>query len=284
MLSDLDDTLAAILNDNAAPTELRNADVSFETPDRAYGPGQPTVNLFLFEVQENRQLRDPEPVYERVGTQLVRQPAPLRVDCSYLVTAWSNDMAAARTAAEHLLLSQSLLWLSRFPIIPAGFLQGDLVDQPFPPPALVAQMDGTKNAGEFWTALGQPPRPSFNVVVTIAMSLDLPFPEGPPVVTKDIRINKITPPSVPSPVLARVFEIAGTVRDANTQDVLADASVTLVELGRAVRTDDDGRFRFADLTAGNYTLRAVAAGFTQLDKPIAVPGTVLNEYDVGLAP
>lgn len=284
MLNDLDDTLAAILNDADAPDHLENADVSFETPDRNYAPGQSTVNLFLYEVQENRQLRDPEPVLERVGDQFVRRPPPLRVDCSYLVTAWSNEAAAARTVAEHRLLSLSLLWLSRFPTIPAGFLQGGLANQPFPPPTLVAQMDGNKNAGEFWSALGQAPRPSFNLIVTIAMTLDTPFPEGPPVVTKEIRVKAVVPRDDAAPVLATVFEIAGIVTNANTQDVLSDAQVTLVELGRTSLTDEAGRFRFGNLSAGNYTLRAVKVGFTQLDKPIAVPGTVLNEYDVGLTP
>jgi len=49
MFHDLDSTLTAILDDGTAPTELRDAaDVSFETPDRNFAPGQPMVNLFLY--------------------------------------------------------------------------------------------------------------------------------------------------------------------------------------------------------------------------------------------
>ena len=50
MFHDLDSTLTAILDDGTAPTELHDADVSFETPDRNFAPAQPTENLFLFEV------------------------------------------------------------------------------------------------------------------------------------------------------------------------------------------------------------------------------------------
>ena len=52
MFHDLDSILTAILDDTTAPTELRDADVSFETPDRNVAPGQPTESLFLFEVPE----------------------------------------------------------------------------------------------------------------------------------------------------------------------------------------------------------------------------------------
>ena len=41
MFQDLDTTLEAMLDDAAAPTDLRNADVSFDTPDKDYKPAHP---------------------------------------------------------------------------------------------------------------------------------------------------------------------------------------------------------------------------------------------------
>jgi hypothetical protein len=52
MFHDLDSTLLTILNDADTPLELHDADVSFETLDRNFTTGQPTVDLFLFEVPE----------------------------------------------------------------------------------------------------------------------------------------------------------------------------------------------------------------------------------------
>ena len=66
MFDDLDASLAALLADGAAPPEVRTADVSFAMPDKDYQPGQPTLNLFLHEVQENRALRDDAPILQRV--------------------------------------------------------------------------------------------------------------------------------------------------------------------------------------------------------------------------
>jgi hypothetical protein len=277
MFHDLDDTLEAILDDGSAPTELRNAAVSFETPDKNFAPVQPTINLFLYEVKENRDLRDPVPITEIVAGQFVRRMPPLRVDCCYLVTAWSAQTLAAKVVEEHQLLAQALVWLSRFTTVPDPFLQGSLAGQPFPPPTLVAQMDGDKNSGEFWTALGSSPRPGFHLVVTIAMELGLESPEGPAVVTKEIQLTTDL-------VVETTFQIGGTVRDDSTSSPIADAEVIMVELNRAVSTGEDGRFDFVNVGEGNHTLRVSASGFATKEQPVSVPATVLNEYDVSLTP
>lgn len=281
MFQDLDTALSNLLNDPAAPADVRNADVSFETPDKNFTPAAETLNLFLYELKENRELRDPEPIREIVAGVVVRRQPPMRTDCTYLVTAWANNLAgAARVAGEHSLLGQTLVWLSRFATVPASFFAGgSLADPPFPPPTLVAQPKSDNTAGEFWSALGIPPRPAFHLTVTIALELGLQTPEGPPVVTKEITIREISPAA---PELAHFFEIGGTVTDAITTLAVEGAEVTLVETGATTVTDEQGHFRFSILEAGNYTLHVVAGGFAPQDKPVVVPGLVLNEYDVAL--
>ena len=278
MFHDLDSTLTAILNDASAPTELRNADVTFQTPDKNFAPGQPTVNLFLFDVKENRARREQVPHAERLGDAFVRRFPPLRVDCTYLVTTWSSEIGAIKIAEEHRLLGLAFLWLSRFGTVPDVFLQGSLANQPFAPLALLAHMEGRPNIGEFWSALAISPRPSFTLVATIAMTLALELPEGPPVVTHEIRLEIKDRPGTRE----ATFEIAGIVRNAATLAPLADASVTLLELERTARTDLAGRFRFDGLKSGPYTLRTAASGFVTLDRAIAVPAVTLNAYDANL--
>jgi hypothetical protein len=184
MFQDLDSTLSSMLNDGAMAlppivpplTELLGADISFITPDKDFiNPNRqlPAVNLFLYEVKENRDLRDPTPIVEKSGTCFIRRQPPVRIDCSYIVTAWSDEPDEQRVATEHRLLAQALLWLTRFPSIPTNYLQGTLVNQLYPPPMFVAQFDPNKNAGEFWDALAIAPRPAFYLTVTIAMDLSL---------------------------------------------------------------------------------------------------------------
>ncbi len=87
MFQDLDSTLAAMLADSLGQT----TDVDFETPDKNYAPQSKAINLFLYDVKENRKLRDPVPIREQTGDVFNRRMPPLRADCSYLVTTWSDD-------------------------------------------------------------------------------------------------------------------------------------------------------------------------------------------------
>ena len=276
MFQDLDRTLHAIVEDPMAPDLLRQADVSFETPDKDYAPDQTTLNLFLHEVSENRDLRDPEPIHTFERGAFRRQLPPLRVDCSYLVTAWSSRSGAQRAAEEHQLLGQALAWLSRFGTIPETYFQGSLVGQPYPPPTLVAQVEGRQAAGEFWSALGIAPRVAFRAVVTVALDLQLETIVGPEVVSREMRLRDHRAG------LESTFSIGGTVRDASSKALIVAASVRLEPLARGVRTDAVGRYRFRKLKAGHYTLVTTADGFAAQNISVEVPGRTPNAYDVEL--
>jgi hypothetical protein len=110
MIDELDQTLTRILDDPNAPTVLRNADVSFAIPDQNFSVRTETINLYLYDVHENRQLRDPIPIIERIGDTYVKRPPPLRVDCSYMVTAWSIKEGETLPDEEHRLLGLAMLW------------------------------------------------------------------------------------------------------------------------------------------------------------------------------
>jgi hypothetical protein len=163
MIRDLSETLRALL----APA-LPLADISFERPTDQFQPAQTTVNLFLYDVRENVELRSNEPVVRRLGNQSRTEPPPLRIACSYLVTAWptgGGDLALE----EHGLLSDSLRRLASFPTIPPEFLQGRLVGQQPPLPTMTAQPVGLNNPAEFWTALGNRLRVSLTLTATISL-------------------------------------------------------------------------------------------------------------------
>jgi hypothetical protein len=244
MFQDLDTTLAAMLSDAAAPADLRNADVSFDTPDRDYKPTQATVNLFLHDVAENRTLRDPARVMERVGDTYASRLPPLRVDCTYLTTAWSSKTAGLKAQEEHRLLGLALAWLSRFPVIEDRFLQGDLRNppQPYPLPATVAQASDDQGMGQFWSALGVPPRPAFSLTVTIAVQPFDRVDEYP--VTEKILVEHA---SLTHP------QLSGRVLD-HTLAPVPSARVSVVGTGREVTVGPSGAFAFGGLDFGRYTL------------------------------
>src|SRR6516165_2525159 len=88
MIRDLSETLKAILTQPGLPPELAAAQVSFERPAEPFNPAQTTIDLFLFDVRENLELRSSDPVIQRVNGAAVTQQPPRRVICSYLITAW----------------------------------------------------------------------------------------------------------------------------------------------------------------------------------------------------
>jgi hypothetical protein len=277
----LDDTLTKLLE--AAPAggaldELHNAYVSFETPEHGHKPqGKSEVNLFLYETKENRELREPSPITRQQNGVSARRRAPLRVDCAYMVTTWGDGKTKSEiVTASHKLLAQAFNWLSRFPAIPELYLQAaGMTGQVFAPPTMVAQMDGAKSAGEFWHALGIPPRPYFNLVVTITMDLDQQIEDS--IVTTISSNYHATQPATGDEHLL----IGGTVRDPAGNPV-PDTWVLLEQLNLTQITDASGQFIFEKVVRrGGLTLRARASGFREVQRPIEIP-SVTGEYDLQL--
>lgn len=286
MIEQLDQILADIIRDSEAPQQVRAAEVSFVIPQQSFKPDKSTLNLFLIDVHENRELRDPVPIIEYVGDAYFRRRPPLRVDCSYMVTAWSPQKDAAGTAAEHQLLSEALMWFSQFPTIPERFLPSEWKNmtlseyQPFPLPMWVGQVNGVKEAGEFWAALENPPRAYFNLVVTLAMDLRRGVDIGPPVTSKEELLPN--PEKSLLQIGGRIFDTAAPNRG------IAEAVVLLAELSKSEITDADGRFSFPSrskdkgfpgISKGDYTLRVFAKGYQYKEKKIKIPGPS-EEYEI----
>ncbi len=275
----LDAALKAMLDDPAigVTRPLFAADISFVTPEHGYAPGQETVNLFLYETKENRVLREAAPIHQIRNGSSVRRMPPLRVDCSYLVTTWSKKTGADKVAAEHRLLGQALMWLSRFPVIPAQYLTtAGIVGQPFPPPTLVAQMDGGREAGEFWHALGIAPRPYFHVVATIALDLELEDTDALVTTT----LSGFRPGLSATGARDERVSIGGVVLDGSGNP-LPDAWVRLEPDGVTTVTDAAGRFTFPRVQAGvTYTLRARAAGLGEASRQNIDVSIQSGDYNV----
>lgn len=276
MFDALDASLTQLINDAPATEmpELHNADVVFVTPEHAFAPGQPTVDLFLYEVRENRNLRDSRPLVERNGDHFTTRPAPLRVDGAYIVTTWAaGQPGPARVAAEHQLLGQALSWLSRFATLPGRYLQGVLgsPDRIYPPPILVAQSDPNQQAGDFWVAMGIPPRPAFGLTVTV--ELEMGGPEQGDLVAS--RMATVSGDVQWIGIGGRIVSIAG--------DAIADAVVDILDLSLRTRSDPDGRYAFPRVVPGNHQIRVVGRGFQIKTQPLTVPGRP-QDYLVELTP
>ncbi len=172
MIDDLDKTLEELLRRELPPSIVSQVTISFATPDDQFPPTSvslPAIDLFLYDIRENRELRTNEWIIERRndGTVNKRRP-PVRVECSYLVTAWASESSTTPARDEHRLLGEVMSVLLRHSTIPSEILQGSFKGQEPPLPAITLQPGRLQSLGEFWQALGGKPKAALNYTVTFS--------------------------------------------------------------------------------------------------------------------
>jgi hypothetical protein len=177
MLHLLDESLEVFLR-ATVPLPRREVDVSFEAPDRDWAAkvSRPTINLYLWDVRRNISDRDfgVVTVHDEHGKPHRRPPLP-RIDCRYLVTAWTTDIRD-----EHSLLGATLAALLVHPELDKQHLQGAYASV-IPVPSLeVGAGDGRDNS-DFWSALGGQLKPGLDLTVTATVDSALLAAAGPPV-------------------------------------------------------------------------------------------------------
>jgi hypothetical protein len=187
VIDDLDRTLKKLLEQEVDVLAEEHQNVHFEVPDDKFQPARPAVDLYLYDIRENREFRTNEWLTRREEGMVTKQRAPVRIECCYLITAWAGD-----TYSEHLLLGKVIRALLRHSTIPAGLLQGSLAGQEPPLPTTTLQPGRLQSLGEFWQALGGKLKAALTYTVTIGIPVHEPVELGPPVTEKLIRLKQTT--------------------------------------------------------------------------------------------
>ena len=269
MINDLDESIKQLLIKEEAfdPAEV---DVTFDVPDQEWSASisRPTVNIYLYDLRENHQLRSYDWTVERNKDRTAtKKKAPLRSDISYLVTVWTKHVQD-----EHRLLGRLLVALSRHPVIPQDVLQGDLKGLEYSIYASTAQPDGLfKNPADFWSALDNRIKPSINYVITIPVDLEIAL-TSPIVSTKTIEIKQRGEEKA-----EEIVQVGGIVHEKGKPDVgIAHTIVIVKEVGMTAKTDTTGKYTFPKLQQGNYTFQAVIEGKPAKEFKITIPSDNYN--------
>jgi hypothetical protein len=191
VIDDLDKTLEALLKQELPPDLVGQVSISFESPDAQAVQDANAINLFLYDVRENWELRSNEWQVERRNGIATQTPPPARVDCSYLITAWSKlpENQQGKAGQEHYFLGQVMQALLRHRVLPAEVLQGKLAGQEPPVRAKPLQASQLQSLGEFWQAMGSKPKAMLNYTVTISVPVGEPVDVGPPVTDKLLKFR-----------------------------------------------------------------------------------------------
>ena len=211
--------------------------------------------------------------------------APTRLDCHYLLSAWSASAAGSPLLEpaidEHVLLYQATrVLIDNSPLDANAIYAGVGLPALFPDallepcaPTAIAPPDGFQKIPDFWTRMDWFWKPVVELVVTLPV-VAVARVAGPPVTTLMSEYLQRTAPAVHDERVA----IGGVVRAGGLP--VAGAWVRIVEIPGMTTTNAAGQFVF-EVARGLWTLEAGAAGHAAVGRPIEVP-SLSGEYDVSL--
>lgn len=301
MIDHLDNLIRAFLLDRIAGLG-DESQVRFQPPDadwRTYvatlvgADGLPAmaVNVYLADLRENRKLRSNERTRVDGNGGAEFHPAPARVDCHYLITAWSPAQpgpAIEPTLDEHALayeiagafLDESTLSPSRvyspgsaaLAAVPELIREADL-------PVEILPVEGFAKLPEFWSTMGDGHRWRPPVYLKVTLPVALSTQQRVPLVTTRITEYRRTGELATSDIR---IEIGGTVFDAS--DPVPGAWVRLeTATGAAIATTESsraGRFAFSALQPGQYRLRWRAGAHPEPPPRLITVPSRTGEYDL----
>ncbi len=303
MIDHLDALLHRLFR-NAIAELSADAQVRFQPPDEDWrsivstitdGAGNPanSLNVYLADLRENRKLRTNERERMVVGQDVLEVPPPRRVDCHYLISAWSPvsvTVGIDPTFDEHALLAEAARVLGAHDELDPVAIYA-MSHPPVPPPPAIADerfpltllpVEGFPKYAEFWGTMGDKNRwkPCVYAVVTVALK-EAPMRSGPMVTTAMMDTRIIDVPSTSN----LLMQFGGTVRATtgpNAPPVAGawvDLRTTSGTRRQLVRTDKDGRFLLVQVASGSYQLRVSATGFGTMVNAIDVPASS-GSYDL----
>ena len=288
MIDELSKTLKAILDDAQLPSFVKDADVTFERPGDAYAPSVRTINLFLFDIRENSELRSNESRVSFENGNAKITPPPLRFSCSYLVSVWIESTLSGEQAVleQQRLLGAVLRIFASMPVIDGKYLTGELKDSLYPVSLLTGQADMVRSPSEFWTAIGGKLRPSFIVTANISMDQNIEPVEEYLVSSRQVTLGEKLPDetALADNELSETFsEAGGVVTDKKTGKAIESVELTLAPSGKLATTDRFGRYWFTGLQKGSYAVRVVKEGYKEISAfALTVPGSSPTAFDIKL--
>ena len=270
MLADVHQLLTQLLY-TYGQISADEVDVRFEMPTKDWIASltRPTVDLYLFDVQENKELRQTTMRTTRADGKGYHRMPPRRFDLSYMVSAPTTDVGD-----EHMLLWRVLATLMKHEHFPPDVLPESLRSADPPLRTRILGTDEGPRLLDLWSALETPPHPALLYVVTAPLDLEIEI-QSPLVLTRTARYMRMHGDAP----LEVGIHIGGVIRDREGQPV-AGVSVTLA--GRAVEgavTNAEGEFVLRRVPAGPVTLRVLRGDGAPRLVNIDVPS---NSYEITL--
>ena len=186
MIHEVDESLRTLLSRDVVGGS--DVEVAFDAPTREWSSkrSKPAVNLFLYDIREDRTRRQQGLVRERDadGRVVQEREASRRLKLSYLATAWTQH-----PEDEHRLLGALLECFLRYEILPTEVLCGSLAETQTTVSITVGVPSvEDRHVSDLWSAIGGELRPALDVVATTPMHVGIARPPAP-LVLENTRLN-----------------------------------------------------------------------------------------------
>jgi hypothetical protein len=227
--------------------DQREVEIIFEAPtrERVNRLTRPAICLFLYDIQENLDLRQSNVETTRTtnGRAIQRMPSR-RFDLYYMVCALTTNLDD-----EHLLLWHTLVTLVQNPQISPELMEEKLRTLDPLPVGRIYQPDDLHKPISQWNFFDMPPHPTFGYVVTVPIELH-PISEAPLVL---LRSTRYTGMQATSDIQEKRHQIGGVVRNEQGA-VLAGVRVARVGSTQECITNSEGQFTLHDVPIGTLQL------------------------------
>lgn len=175
----IEDALSAYLPSGVA--------IRFDLPPKDEDPDVPTVCVFLYDIQEDLQLRMGE-ARQFVASSGQLLPGYVNIRCNYLVTYFeppqgsSSDSPASQADSQALMIINNVLnaLINRrsFPSLPGSYLR------------IIPPAEQLNSLGNFWQAVGNTPRLCLSYMVTVPVRLTDTGITYTPVSSTDVQVEQ----------------------------------------------------------------------------------------------
>ncbi len=279
MFDEVDEALRAFLT-HELPIKNGEIDISFDPPRREWAArlNRPTINAFLFQINENARLRQMTMADRDLrpnGNSVTAQRRPIRLDLTYLLTAWASQIED-----EHRLLGRIAQACFRHLSLPAAHFPETAHDVLSPVMMQVGQTEHLLKPNDLWSVLSNDLRPSLVLTLTVSMQ---------PFAAVDLPLVRQVDMQFAQPALSRTASsaidttgtrgwVSGVIHSAAP---LRAPRLFLCERNMELAVKEDGSFIIQRLPAGAYTLELQQAGAPPRQFVIHAPA---EHYELSVEP
>ena len=188
------------------------ADVTILGPDE--GGGNPRINLFLYQVQENPTFKNMD-WRLKPGSADVLMPPPLSLNLFYLMTPYAQNDAQMGNAIAHAILGEAMRVFYENPVIPQTYLASGL-DNAEEQIKIIQNTLDMEELARVWSTFTQPFRLSVLYQVSVVQIDALPASERPmPQRVRQIGAPDVRAPFSP-PIVNEIAPLSGAAGTAVT--------------------------------------------------------------------